>query len=85
MLPDARGHHAKVPRSRGERLEPTALTLSECDGTAIMGVEDHEERKERLELLVSLIASERDVSEGRVAPIGGTLRSLRSELLRVGE
>ena len=85
MLPDASGHHAKVPRSRGELLGPTALTPSECDGTAIMGVENHEERQARRQLLVSLIASERDVSEGRVAPIGGALRSLRSELLRVGE
>lgn len=48
----------------------------------IMGLVDYEDQQARLELLETLVASEQDVLEGRVAPLANTLQSLRDELVR---
>ena len=88
MLPDIRpssdirNHYAEVSRSCREGRRPTVLTVNGRGDTVLMGIEDYEEQQARLELLEALVASERDVSEGRVAPLRETLESLRSELMR---
>lgn len=78
---DVRSHYDEVSRSRREGRGPTVLTVNGRGDASVMGIEDYEEQA-RLELLETLIASERDVSQGRAQPIGDTLRSLRSELLQ---
>lgn len=79
---DVRSHYAEVSRSCREGRRPTILTVNGRGDTVIMGIEDWEDQQARLELLEALVASERDVAEGRVAPISETLDSLRAELTR---
>jgi hypothetical protein len=45
-----------------------------------MGIEDWQEQQARLELLETLVASEQDISAGRVAPMQSTLDDIRSML-----
>lgn len=88
MLPDIRpssdlrNHYADVARSCREERRPTVLTVNGRGDTVLMGIEDWEEQQARLELLETLMASERDVAEGRVAPLSDTIAELRSRLAR---
>ena len=79
---DLRNHYADVSRSCREERRPTVLTVNGRGDTVLMGIEDYEEQQARLELLETLMASEQDVAEGRVAPLADTLSSLREELAR---
>jgi prevent-host-death family protein len=79
---DVRNHYAEVSRSCREERRPTILTVNGRGDTVIMGIEDYEEQQARLELLETLVSSGRDVAEGRVAPMEGTLEALRAELSR---
>ncbi|MDO4798465.1 MAG: type II toxin-antitoxin system Phd/YefM family antitoxin [Coriobacteriales bacterium] len=79
---DIRNHYAEVSRSCREERRPTILTVNGRGDTVVMGIEDYEEQQARLELLETLVASEQDVLEGRVAPLANTLQSLRDELAR---
>lgn len=79
---DIRSHYAEVSRSCREERRPTILTVNGRGDTVIMGLVDYEDQQARLELLETLVASEQDVLEGRVAPLANTLQSLRDELVR---
>ena len=48
--------------------------------TVLIGIEEYNALMTERELLASLAAAERDVEEGRVAPMEQTLDALRAEL-----
>lgn len=79
---DIRNHYAEVARTCREERRPTVLTVNGRGDTVLMGIEAWEEDQARLELLETLVASDRDIVEGRVAPISSTFSDLRAELSR---
>jgi len=82
---DLRSHYAEVARTCREERRPTILTVNGRGHTVLMGLEDYEAMQVRLELLETLISSEEDARQGRVAPLSDTIASLRLELAGAGE
>lgn len=77
---DLRNHYADVARSCREERRPTVLTVNGRGDTVLMGIEDWEEQQARLELLELLMASQRDMADGRVAPLSDTIADLRARV-----
>lgn len=80
---DLRNHYAEVARACKDNRRPTVLTVNGRGDTVLMGIEDWEQQQARLELLEVLVASEQDVSQGRVAPLSSTIDDLRAQLAPV--
>ena len=77
---DLRNHYAEVARGCKYERRATVLTVNGRGDTVLMGIEDWQEQQARLELLETLVASEQDISAGRVAPMQSTLDDIRSML-----
>lgn len=79
---DLRNHYAEVARRCKEERRATVLTVNGRGDTVLMGIEDWQEQQARLELLETLVASEHDVSAGRIASMQSTLDDIRSMLAK---
>lgn len=79
---DLRNHYADIARACRDNRQPTILTVNGHGDTVLLGLEDYNRMRAELELLRELAISERDVEEGRVAPLSSTLAELRSSLER---
>lgn len=77
---DLRNHYADVSREVREGRSPVIITVNGRGDTVLMGLADYERLMGRLEVLEMLSEAEEDVRDGRVAPLQGTLDSLRAEL-----
>lgn len=77
---DLRNHYAEISRACRNERRPTIITVNGRGDTVLMGIEEYNALMAERELLVSLAAAERDVEEGRVAPMSQTLDALRAEL-----
>lgn len=77
---DLRNHYADIARACRDNRQPTILTVNGHGDTVLLGLEDYNQMCAELELLRELAISERDVEEGRVAPLNSTLAELRSSL-----
>ncbi len=77
---DLRNHYAEISRTCRSERRPTIITVNGRGDTVLMGIEEYNALMAERELLTSLAAAERDVEEGRVAPMSHTLDALRAEL-----
>lgn len=77
---DLRNHYAEISRTCRNERRPTIITVNGRGDTVLMGIEEYNALMAERELLASLAAAERDVGEGRVAPMRQTLNALRAEL-----
>ena len=77
---DLRNHYAEISRACRNERRPTIITVNGRGDTVLMGIEEYNALMAERELLASLAAAERDVEEGRVAPMSQTLDALRAEL-----
>ena len=77
---DLRNHYAEISRTCRNERRPTIITVNGRGDTVLMGIEEYNALMAERELLASLAAAERDVEEGRVAPMSQTLDALRAEL-----
>ena len=77
---DLRNHYAEISRTCRNERRPTIITVNGRGDTVLMGIEEYNALMAERELLASLATAERDVEEGRVAPMSQTLDALRAEL-----
>lgn len=75
---DLRNHYAEISRTCRENCQPTIITVNGRGDTVLLGYEDYTRLTVELEVLSALAESERDVEEGRIAPMSDTLARLRA-------
>jgi prevent-host-death family protein len=69
---------AEVLRTLAERREPLVITQNGEARAVIQDIASYEETQETLALLKLLALGNRDVEEGKVAPVGEVVRRLRA-------
>lgn len=77
---DLRNHYAEVSRECREARRPTVITVNGRGDTVLLGYEEYSRMQAELELLSALADSERDVAEGKVAPMSSSFDTLRAQL-----
>ena len=77
---DLRNHYSEISRQCRENNEIVIITVNGRGDTVSMGYEEYKRMKARLELLELLAEADKDVKEGRVAPIQETFEDLRNIL-----
>ncbi len=69
---------AEVLRMLAERREPLVITQNGEARAVIQDIASYEETQEALALLKLLALGNRDIEEGRVAPVGEVVQRLRA-------
>ena len=69
---DLRNHYNEISKQCRESNVAFIITVNGKEDTVLLGYEEYEHMKARIELLEMLSEAEDDVKNGRVAPVGVT-------------
>ena len=78
---DLRNHYAEISKTCREARKVVYITVNGRSDTVLMGASDYEQMKSELDLLRLLTEADKDVAQGRVAPVEDTFTDLRERLL----
>ncbi len=78
---DLRNRYSEISRMCREERETVIITVNGRRDTVILGYEQYQQLKAKIELLEMLGEAEDDMCNERLAPMQETFDSLRAELL----
>lgn len=79
---DLRNHYSEISRQCHEERSPVIIMVHGRGDTTVPGLQDYYQMKSELELLWTLAEAEKDVQNGRIAPVRDTFDDIRNDLLK---